>query len=375
MKCPECGTTNEYDFKYCRECGNHLPERNSETRDDEQNADEQLPINQDVVDLWQLYESNELDTALEKCTALLKKMPESASIHSVAALIYERIAENEKKAGNTDAFSNAIKQAIIHYEEILKFNNNSSADKAKLLHLKNMISNIDQAGSHTSDKIKTLISNKKAPLIAAISVFIIVVISGISFFATNNQENHKKKTVVSITNNNAIPALPQSGNQQMTPSNNLGYQNQPVQSTPDVVIQTQPQVEQPQSQSRNNQIERNNRSVPTFEPLKLPAINNLTVQQSKNKVVKSTPPQNLAASPETNSSQQTDTDDNNDASSMLARALELRKRGENQLSIAAAEKAIDLYGQDKNAGKNIEMSNLGIRNAQTIINDLSQSNE
>ncbi len=95
MNCPKCGATNGNTNKFCRECGTALekalpPEHSTGKPDD-------AALREELIEVWQLYSAGKLDAALAKVNAIAERVPDSASVHSVMGLGYER--KSEGRAG------------------------------------------------------------------------------------------------------------------------------------------------------------------------------------------------------------------------------------------------------------------------------------
>lgn len=138
MICPKCSATNGDTNRFCRECGFRLEgavqPRAPET-EGAQVADE-VALGQELFNVWQLFEAGDLDNALREGEAIVQRNPESATAHSLIALIYERKAEQELERGGMEQALPFFKQAIAQYERIIDLNPDSTADREKLASLR-----------------------------------------------------------------------------------------------------------------------------------------------------------------------------------------------------------------------------------------------
>jgi tetratricopeptide (TPR) repeat protein len=143
MKCPKCGTTNGKTNKFCRECGFRL--EGLPAQDSQQPAagvacaPDEVALGEELFEVWQYYSSGSLDTALAKAEKIIGCTPESASAHSILALIHEKKAEQQFASGDAEAAREHLKQAISRYEKIIDLNPNSAADREKLASLRLML--------------------------------------------------------------------------------------------------------------------------------------------------------------------------------------------------------------------------------------------
>ena len=90
MKCPKCGKANGKTNKYCRECGIRLPDLEQDQAAGTASADDEVVVGEVLFEVWETLEAGDFDAALEKAEAMVEEVPDSASAHSLVALIYER---------------------------------------------------------------------------------------------------------------------------------------------------------------------------------------------------------------------------------------------------------------------------------------------
>ena len=171
MNCPKCGATNGNTNKFCRECGTALPPEHSTGKPDD------AALREELIEVWQLYSAGKLDAALAKVNAIAERVPDSASVHSVMGLVYERKSEEEQAAGRAEAGRDFIKLAITQYEKILSLNPKSAADRQKLASLQAKLTGESFAppkpGINLSD-IRKALKSVPPPALAGFGTFIVL---------------------------------------------------------------------------------------------------------------------------------------------------------------------------------------------------------
>jgi len=382
MKCPKCGTTNGKTNKFCRECGGSL-EGVTASVDQQTNgsicAPEGLAPGDELFDVWQLYSAGDLDAAQAKTERLISCNPDSAAAHNILGLIYERNAEIELAADNSDRREVLLKLAIAQYERIIDLNPDSVADRQKLELLRlSLAGQRAYAPRPTGPAASaTWFAAIPRPWLAAGGAFIVCLIIGILVLAggrdgtenpaLNSQPAQQSMKVQTLSTPGATEEAPPAGTQSAT--------NPPVYGFPQAnpPTPTLPTVPPPPAAKPRTQV----------EPAKLPPLGELGV-----KVVPESKPGNTSAkkpgatnpSPAANTGRETivinpvtptPAADNSaqtpDGSSTLARAIDLHNQGRTQEAVAAAEQAIDLYQAEANAGRNASLAKRGMENARKMI--------
>ena len=144
MKCPNCGINNGRTNKFCRECGQKLEglEEISEQVEAVEQAAVARPLDdvalgEELFSIMRLYEDGDLDTAASgRINDIIERSPDSASAHSIKALVCERKADLAASRGDTPASNGYLQQAVAEYETIIDLNPGSAADREKLVRLR-----------------------------------------------------------------------------------------------------------------------------------------------------------------------------------------------------------------------------------------------
>lgn len=374
MKCPNCGSDNRAGAKYCSECAERLPEAPAiitvHTNVDDKLSDE-------LVELWRLYEINDFDIALEKIADIKRNLSGSSSIYSMAALIYEKRARFEYDRGDIAGYYDDLGNAAKEYEEVVKQNPHSAADRAKLLALRHkLLASADEVLG-TSQPKWTFIKKIPLPIWVAAAVFI-VVLTALAITSSRNRGQDTAEVVYPTqvsTPQYAAPANPSMYPQyQAPPATGRGG----VYTFPPVKPQ-QSQTPPPSAQERpvRPQYESGyDRPLPTLEPLKVdvvPSNNSKNKPSTANRTNSPTVSINnnsgngSAATVQPQPYQDTEAED---PDTWLARAIDFEKQGHYDMARAAADRALRLFQRNVADGRNAAAGENGIELAKDLIKKL-----
>ena len=118
MFCTECGVKNPADSKFCRQCGHKM----DRARISEEAYTQALPDDEQTVELlesaYALRKKNDLTGAVAACERALQIAPDSAAAHSLLGQLCAAQGNRER--------------AIREYEQVLRLNPGSIADRVKL---------------------------------------------------------------------------------------------------------------------------------------------------------------------------------------------------------------------------------------------------
>lgn len=367
MICPECSATNGETNRFCRECGFRLEgvpgsagqEGQADVRRDE------VALGQELFKVWQLFEAGELDGALREGEAIVRRSPESASAHSLVALIYERKAEQELARGGTDGALPYFRLAIAQYERIVDMNPDSTADREKLASLRARIST--QRAPDAAPALAGLRAVVRAvppQFLAAFAGFLAVLVVLIVLIPGGGKGSVKgsrdaldrESGRVGVPATQSVPVAP--------PERPLNVYTFPAAPSADRSVPTPPEA----------------RAIATApEPVK-PAPVPPRPPEPKIVLEPAAPrPSAPNASPRASAppaQEEPGPDPDVPASSgstVLARAIELNNLGRNAEAIAAAQQAIALFQADIDAGRNTTVAQRGIANARKLVRVWQQS--
>jgi len=364
MKCPKCGTTNGKTNKFCRGCGLRLEDlalQEPETQAGASTAPDELALGEELFDVWQVYSRGELDDALAKVQKILQNTPDSASAHSILALIYERKAEGSMKVAAEEEARDFLKLAIAGYERIIDLNPDSAADREKLASLRMRLVGQDAVAPPVQPAPKAFGALKAvpAPLWAAFATFLIVLMTAIILIPGGEKSKVTPARSAGPTKLNQV-STPAAGSEAGAPGNlrvytfpgpsESGYASTPTPTPP-------PPVGEP------SRLE-----IPT-EPAKLPSIvgANVKIVPEPKGVAKPKPGASAAKPPEPEEKPST----RPEGDTALARAIEFRREGATGDAARAAQEAAKLYQADIDANRNLTAAYRGLANARKII-QLSQ---
>lgn len=366
MLCPKCGTKNGDTNKFCRECGARLEGASTDPA-----SRDELALGQQLFGVWQLFEADELDAALAKGESIVRLNPDSASAHSLVALIYERKSEQEAAAGSTEHSEQYLRQAIKQYERIIDLNPDSSADREKLATLRMRL-----AGQKPQPPIRSVLDFRGAvksvpmPMLAAFGAFLLVLVLLIVLVPGSGGKTAVEVTPAQADNESGrLRSTVRASQPPSAPPGELKVYTFPSTSADTAArTPTPPPAPAPQEQAPPKE---------TIKPAKLPPLGpELTIIPEPKKPKEAAPapakpapskpavsePSNPAPAPLGPS-----------GASVLADAIKLHNNGRNQEAIGAAEQAIALYQADMDAGRNADSARRGIDNAKKLIKVWQQS--
>ncbi len=253
MICSKCGTNNSKTSKFCRECGNRL-------------IVESLGLEQGVVvepvepaddgavsdvlyEALKMLEQDQLEGAFRKCRQALGINPASTSARSLLALIYERKADAEFRAGNRIDAEDYVNAAIIQMERVLEANPGSVADREKLdgLHarLSMDLTPVKTPAKGFVDRFLAEVRKVPVPVAASAGTVVIVFLLVLIIFSAAKPKQADRKVVLT-------PPAAQSEQREGTPvgASPQGYAQALAQGAapaypPGYAAQPQQQAQQP----------------------------------------------------------------------------------------------------------------------------------
>lgn len=385
MRCPRCGTTNGKTNKYCRECGLKLKGLNAQhlqqtDADANLRESDEVALGEELFIIWQHYSSGDLDLALDKAEKVIRRAPDSTSAHNILALIYEKKAEKESAAGNEDAARDLLKLAVEQYERIIDLNPDSAADREKLASLRLKISgqtSVAPRPKHVFD-FRTAIKAVPLPFLAGFVTMLLLFVVGVVLFLPG--ESAEKAVKAKPRSDRSAQKLKSvstpSGSEAATAGGDYGtlkVYTFPPPAPRDTFAGAAgaariPPVPPSSGKSR----------IPT-DAMKLPSIGGVQVEVVPESKKASTPTKPEAAQEkkeDTGKGQiriaQSKTNDESASqeptgNDMLARAIELYRQGKVSEAIGTAQKSIELFQAEVDAGKNVAAAKRGIDNAQKLI--------
>jgi len=357
MKCPNCGGVNGKTNKYCRECGTRLDvltaaQDAAETRPDE------VGLGEELFSVIELFESGDLDSALEKGVRVAQANPGSASAHSIVALVYERKAEQELADGDPDRSHQFLKRAIDHYEELIDLNPDSAADREKLAFLRLKYTGGTSApGAERFDLRRVMLAVPK-PIWAAFGAFIVVLFL-IVLLTPPSQPKPQPTAKVRQVDTLTVAVIP-------TEPADSGLRVYTFPQASSAAPPTPSKMPVPSVDVSNSRV-----NLPEVRPARLPKIDQeLTLVAEPPKAA----PKKPTAGP-TKPADKPEPDKPAAASggNLLAQAIRLHDQGKVSEAVGAANQAVVLYQADVDAGRNTEAASRGIKNAHKLITVWQQS--
>ncbi len=121
MFCSSCGAKNVAESNFCRQCGLKL-DKAAAAKISEEAFDRAMPEEERVTALLELAyrrrKENDTEGAIGLCKEVLQLRPDSTTAHGLLGQLYEQVGERDK--------------AVDQYEQVLKLNPGSIADRVKL---------------------------------------------------------------------------------------------------------------------------------------------------------------------------------------------------------------------------------------------------
>lgn len=360
MKCPNCDTNNGKTNKYCRTCGTRLETlaaREAEHDSAEVQADE-VGLGEELFSVHELVDSGDLESALEKVETLAKGNPGSASAHAIAALVYERKAEQELADGNPARSHEFLRRAIDRYETVIDLNPDSAADREKLasLRLKSTGHAPTAPKAQPRAGLAELVNRVPRPVLASGAAFLVllalaIVLTAPSGVSTRRAEPQRTDPPAEPTVNVTQAAAPESSLKVYTfPQSSTTAR--PVNAPPTMPIPKVPSIGP-------------DRPTADVPPMKVPKIDQeLTLVPEPSTAAKKP----SAESPKQPAEGKIDAvASGSSGSSMLAQAIRLHDQGSVTEAIGAANQAIVLWNADIEAGRGVDAAKRGIANATKFI--------
>lgn len=377
MKCPKCGTRNGEANRFCRSCGTRIegliepePKATPET-----GTTDEVALGERLFEVWQLYSAGELDRALEMIQQAKQEYPDSASVNSLAALVYERKAEAELDAGNVEAAKALLDSAVGQYERIVGFTPEAAADRERLASLKKRVRAqepkraaraVPAAPPAWVGSVKEIFGALPWYAFAAAGAFMLVIIVAIVAWPSGapkkRTEPARPRQTVAARPNTAPappPATPSA-----PPLRVYTFPAPPVDLSP-----APPPAPPPQEPPKPK--------PEAVRPVQLPPLPQVRVVSAKNAASASTQPARPAAPRNTATNGEAAAPPepaNPDGATLFARAISLGNQGRTQEAVAAAQQAIVLFEREAVTGNNPTAANRGAENARKMISIWQSSN-
>ncbi|MEN6356560.1 MAG: zinc ribbon domain-containing protein [Armatimonadota bacterium] len=367
MKCPKCGAYNGKTNKFCRECGLHLAWVVEDDNLLAGKASDEVALGEALAEVYDCYESGDMDVALAGAEKIVFNNPGSTSAHGVLALIYERKGELELDAYNAQAARDYLELALAEYEKIVSLNPDSTADREKLVvlraKLKGKKSRVPVVGRQIA-RLKAVVMSAPPQALAAGITFIVVLMLAIILIPGPKKSLSPRRSKLSSG------SMPQAS---VVPSNSVNTgasQGLKVYTFPAPAAATQAPTTPAPTPAPSNTLGAKPH-ISEVKPVKLPPIGNeLTIVAEPKKSGKASAkvePVQPKIVKSAASAQKTDTTPKANGTSLLAAAIQLRNQGRTQDAISTAEQAITHFQSEINSGSNATSAQRGIENARKLI--------
>ncbi|OFX15252.1 MAG: hypothetical protein A2Z18_00160 [Armatimonadetes bacterium RBG_16_58_9] len=366
MKCPKCGRTNGKTNNYCRECGIRLPIQDEPaTRAAET---DEVGVGEILFEVWEMLEVGDFDAALEKGEAMLEEVPESASAHSLVALIYERKGDRKLEQGNDDEARKLFKLAAAQYEKIIYLNPDSTADREKLASIRRKLAGEpEEAWLKPRVALKAALKTVPRPLLAGFGAFILILILAIVFYPAKDERVAGAQPARSSTASGPVGAAvtPNAPKTPPGPEAASGLNVYTYRATPQAGNPIPARAPKPSG----------NAEPPSRKPVKLPSftgtdlavVPGTTAKSTSATAAKAGKPLKTTEADTTPEKIEPATGGPNTGGKMLAQAIKLHDQGYMDEAIGAAQQAIALFQADVEAGRNVDSAKRGSENAKKLI--------
>lgn len=368
MKCPKCGTRNGEANRFCRSCGTRIEgvvESEPKAAPDTGVADE-VALGERLFEVWQLYSAGELDRAMDMIQQARQEYPDSASVNSLAALVYERKAEAELDAGNVEAAKALLDSAVGQYERIVGFSPEAAADRERLASLRKRVKTQEpkRPAPAAAAAPPAWVSGARDALAAvpwyayaAAGAFMLVIIVAIVAWpsgAPKKRAARPRPTQAAATRPSPAPAPV------VASAPPLRVYTFPA---PPVDLSVAPPPAPPQEEPPKPK-------PAAVQPVQLPPLPQVRVVPGKNAAAPAAQPARPAAprsTPANGAAAPPAEPANPDGATLLARAISLKNQGLTQEALSAAQQAIVLFEREAVTGNNPTAANRGAENARKMI--------
>jgi tetratricopeptide (TPR) repeat protein len=201
MFCTSCGTKNQEESNYCKQCGHSL-EKSTLPRISQADFDRALPDEEQVSALleraYRFRKDGDLPAAVSLCEEALRLRPESTSAHSLLGQLYEQQGDRE--------------QAIREYECVLLLNPGSIADRVKLDELRG--DGVPAGRARVTMPHIMLVDHRSNPihvhpaLVAALVAGAAMLVVGCVLFAKLHPDNTPERTAAALNPPTQTPTNP-----------------------------------------------------------------------------------------------------------------------------------------------------------------------
>ena len=208
MYCTECGAKNSADNKFCRQCGHSL----EKARISEEAYTRALPDDEQAIELletaYALRKKGETVEAVQTCERALQISPESAAAHSLLGQLYAAQGDRER--------------AIREYEQVLRLNPGSIADRVKLDELRDEgLPKAKRAASVLPLAARENAAPSMMTLLSIGAAMIALIAAGVTLnragHSNNSSADKADKNVNRTVANNPAPSNPASVSAASTP--------------------------------------------------------------------------------------------------------------------------------------------------------------
>jgi tetratricopeptide (TPR) repeat protein len=372
MKCPKCGRTNGKTNKYCRECGIRLPIQDEPARSAAET--DEVGVGEILFEVWEMLEVGDFDAALEKGEAMLEEVPESASAHSLVALIYERKGDRKLEQGKEDEARKLFKLAAAEYEKIIDLNPDSTADREKLASIRRKLAGEpEEAWLRPRVALKAAPKTVPRPLLAGFGAFILILILAIVFYPAKDERVAGAQPARSSTASGPVgaavtPNAPKTPPQ--SPSALKVYTYRAAPQTGNPIPARAPKLESPAASKLSDNAKPSTRKpvkLPSFTGTELAVVPRTGAKSASATAAKAGKPPKTTEADTTPEKVEPATGGPNTGGKMLAQAIKLHDQGYTDEAIGAAQQAIALFQADVEAGRNVDSAKRGSENAKKLI--------
>lgn len=188
MECKNCGTVNDQDGKFCKECGSRL---DSESLPTGSSSDSHVRIGELIYAAYKYKENGKIEDAMLACQGALALNSNNAQAHSLLASLYE--------------FRGDLLSAVSEYERVVQLNPNALAESATLDALRARLGASAVKVSWIDARLGRF-APQKPKIYAALAFLMVVIVGSIWVKSVGHHQESQSPAIIPISSPSAPTA-------------------------------------------------------------------------------------------------------------------------------------------------------------------------